>query len=109
MGTTILCNDGEMKVESLEYYTKGAATFKTVNLAKLSGDNYAAKENSNGKVLSVGGAHILLAVLTQNLGRTGENEESEKMIRGVMTLERLGYRPVSALIGIAKELLNGKK
>jgi hypothetical protein len=31
------------------------------------------------------------------------------MVDGVMTLERLGYKPVSTIIGVAKELLKSRK
>jgi hypothetical protein len=109
MGTRIICNVGVAVVECLGYYTKGVGVFEHVNLAKLGADNYAAKKKGNDKVLSVAGAHILLGILTQNLEKTGENDESEKMIRGVMTMERLGYKPVSTIIGVAKELLKSRK
>jgi hypothetical protein len=110
MGTKIICNDGVAVVENLKYYTdtsKGKETFKHVNIVKIDADNYAAKKKGNEKVLSVAGAHVLLGILTQNLEKT--EEESEEMVDGVMALEELGYKPVSTIIGVAKELLKSGK
>jgi hypothetical protein len=107
MGTRIICNNGVAVVESLEYYTKGVGTFEDVNLVKIGADNYAAKKKGNEKMLTVGGAHLLLGILAQNLEKTGE--ESEEMVDGVMALEELGYKPVSTIIGVAKELLKSGK